>query len=201
MDTEWVELSFVLRGYIVKSSPPKNKKQVPQSTTNIEQTDEGANSQREEYIDARKGFIDLQHQVSQSLDKTVITLAGGALALSITFIQQIAPHPEHAVLPFLAWSWALLVFALLTILVSLFTSQVGMTRMLEELDNEYNSSDVLSPPKNPILRFCNGCGVMFNRLLGWRPLTSIFNFVAILSTIAGIALLAWFSIQNIYHIR
>lgn len=43
--------------------------------------------EQKEYFEQRKTFIDLQHQVSQSLDKMVITLAGGALGLSFTFIR------------------------------------------------------------------------------------------------------------------
>lgn len=185
----------------MKSSVKKNGKQASQSVaTTLEQSDGDEAEQRKEYLEERKLLIDLHNQACQSFDKTVIILAGGALGLSITFIQQIAPHPLHATLPLLAWTWACLVLALLVILFSLFTSQVGMQRAQHELNKEYYSSNIPIPPKRFLLRLCDGLGARFTRFFGWRHLTSIFNFVAILFTIAGIALLAWFSIQNIYHI-
>src|SRR5712691_2225584 len=184
----------------MKSSTRKTGKQPSQSVATLEQSSEGEAEQRKEYLEERKLLIDLNNQACQSFDKTVIILAGGALGLSITFIQQIAPHPSRATLPLLAWAWGALVLALLIILFSLFTSQVGMQRAHHELDKEYYGGNMPMPPKRFILRLCDGFGVRFTRFFGWRPLTSIFNFIAILFTIAGIALLAWFSIQNIYHI-
>lgn len=184
----------------MKSSTRKNGKQAPQPVVPLEQDDEDEAEERREYLEERKLLIDLNNQACQSFDKTVILLAGGALGLSITFIQQIAPHPPRATLPLLVWAWGLLVLALLVILFSLFTSQVGMQRAQHELDKEYYSGTLPIPPKQFLLRVCDSFGAGFTRFFGWRPLTSILNFLAIVFTIAGITLLAWFSIQNIYHI-
>jgi hypothetical protein len=184
----------------LKSPAKKNGKQAPQSVVPPKQDDGGEDEERREYLEERKLLIDLHNQACQSFDKTVILLAGGALGLSITFIQQIAPHPSRVTLPMLAWSWGSLVLALLVILLSLFTSQVGMQRAQHELELEYYSGTLPVPPKRFLLRVCDGFGAGFTRFFGWRPLTSILNFFAIVFTIVGIMLLAWFSIQNVYHI-
>lgn len=184
----------------MKSSTRKNGKQAPQAVVPLEQDDEDEAEERREYLEERKLLIDLNNQACQSFDKTVILLAGGALGISITFIQQIAPHPPRATLPLLVWAWGLLVLALLVILFSLFTSQVGMQRAQHELNKEYYSGTLPISPKQFLLRVCDSFGAGFTRFFGWRPLTSILNFLAIVFTIAGITLLAWFSIQNIYHI-
>src|SRR6202035_1718186 len=99
----------------MKSSIRKNGKQLSQSKASLDQSHDEDAEERKEYLEERKLLIDLQNQACQSFDKTVITLAGGALGLSITFIQQIAPHPSLATLPFLAWAWGSLVLALLVI--------------------------------------------------------------------------------------
>lgn len=112
----------------MKSTAKKNGKQVLQPVVPVEQRDGGEDEERREYLEERKLLIDLHNQACQSSDKTVILLTGGALGLSITFIQQIAPHPSRVTLPMLAWAWGVLVLALLVILLSLFTSQVGMQR-------------------------------------------------------------------------
>lgn len=191
---------YLRRGRLLTSTTKKNGKQALQPVVPLEQGDGGEDEERREYLEERKLLIDLHNQACQSFDKTVILLAGGALGLSITFIQQIAPHPSRVTLPLLAWAWGLLVLALLVILLSLFTSQIGMQLAQHDLDKEYYSGTLPVPPKRFLLRVCDGFGTGFTRFFGWRPLTSILNLLAIVFTIAGIVLLAWFSIQNVYHI-
>jgi hypothetical protein len=63
-----------------------------------------------------------------------MTLAGGALALSLTFIHDIVPNPRHE------WSiaiaWSLLALSLLLIFVSLLTSQTSLLRNIKSLDED-----------------------------------------------------------------
>jgi len=46
------------------------------------------------YLEERKILIDSERETAQQFDKAILTLAAGALALSITFINQIAPEPK-----------------------------------------------------------------------------------------------------------
>src|SRR5437588_12136302 len=79
--------------------------------------------ERKEVLEQRRLFIDLQNQSSQSLDKMIEALAGGALTLSVAFIRQTVPEAMPGTTVFLALAWLLLVLSLLAILISHFTSQ------------------------------------------------------------------------------
>jgi hypothetical protein len=153
--------------------------------------------EQKEYLEQRKTFIDLQHQVSQSLDKMVITLAGGALGLSFTFIRQVVPEAKAETIGLLATSWVLLVIALLSTFLSVFTSQVGMIKATEELDIIYGRKISQQRHQHILKSVCSFIGKSFNSTFGWRPLTQILNFVAIVLTIVGLIFLIIFGVQNI----
>jgi hypothetical protein len=55
---------------------------------------ENNDREREEYLQERRLLIDLKVDSERTLDRTIITLSGGALALSMTFVNQIAPNPK-----------------------------------------------------------------------------------------------------------
>lgn len=59
--------------------------------SNSTQQEHLAEIARQEYLEDRKQRIELHNQASQSLDKTLLSIAGGALGLSFTFIRQIVP--------------------------------------------------------------------------------------------------------------
>src|SRR5258708_2704776 len=160
-------------GYVVMSANPSS------------------DDRRQEYLEDRKQRIELHNQAAQSFDQTILTLAGGALGLSFTFIRQIIPHAESGTIPFLATSWILLVLALLAILISMLTSQVGMLQPIGMLDEIHSPQ----PVKNP--NWGEKIESKFQSVIGWRPLTQILNIIALLSTILGIVFLIWFGLLNI----
>ena len=80
----------------------------------------------------RAVLVDAHRRSSEAYDKAVMTLSGGALAISLTFIHDVAPHPTHKGL--LAWSWGLLALSLLLILVSFVASQYAILRRIKEED-------------------------------------------------------------------
>jgi len=82
----------------------------------------------------RKFLVQANHQSSRDFDKAVMTLAAGALALSVTFMKAIAPAPEPGSLFWLRFSWGLLVLSLLAILVSFLLSQYATRNAIKELD-------------------------------------------------------------------
>jgi divalent metal cation (Fe/Co/Zn/Cd) transporter len=75
--------------------------------------------------DERKLLIDAKRDAARSFDQTMITLSGGALALSLTFVQQLATKPAQwrAVL---SASWVSFGIALLSILVSFLLFQYAV---------------------------------------------------------------------------
>jgi hypothetical protein len=92
---------------------------------------------RKEVMEQRKLLIDLQNQSSQSMDKLIVTLAGGALTLSLAFIRQTVPEAMPGTTIFLALAWLFLILSLVAQLISHFTSQYGMMKECEQLEYDY----------------------------------------------------------------
>lgn len=70
----------------------------------------------EELSKYRQGLIETQIKLSESYDKLLITLSGGALALSITFLKDIIGSKDINCPSLLLISWALFVVSLSSIL-------------------------------------------------------------------------------------
>lgn len=153
--------------------------------------------ERKEVLEQRRLFIDLQNQSSQSLDKMIVTLAGGSLTLSIAFIRQTVPEVMPGTAVFLALAWLLLLLSLLTILISQFTSQFGMMKACEQLESDY-----LGVPQTQVVRrhlLGRAYGWMSRRLSrfsGHRMTTHFLNIAAIILCVVGIGLLAGFVLLN-----
>lgn len=50
---------------------------------------------RKEYLDERRILLECRNNAVRSLEKILVALSAGALALSITFLHDIAPHPKQ----------------------------------------------------------------------------------------------------------
>ena len=101
-------------------------------------------------------------QATRDFDTAIRALSGGALAISLTFVHDIAPHPHHNWT--LAAAWCLFVLALAVNLWSFLTSARASGAMLRVmLDAETDSL-----PESRITDWLNwlamaafGCGVVF----------------------------------------
>lgn len=90
----------------------------------------------EELKEYRQFLIDTRIKLNESYDKLIITLSGGALALSITFLKDVVgskgiDHPQ-----FLLISWALFVCSLSSILCSILFGLSAYKKALKQVDNE-----------------------------------------------------------------
>lgn len=70
----------------------------------------------EEIVKYRDGLIETQRRLNESYDKLIITLAGGALALSITFLKDVVQFKDVVYPKLLIISWILFVVSLAGIL-------------------------------------------------------------------------------------
>ena len=61
-----------------------------------------------------------------------MTLAGGALGVSIAFVHDLAPHPKD--LYWLAIAWSLFALSLLSVIISILLSQFALERALRDYD-------------------------------------------------------------------
>jgi hypothetical protein len=82
----------------------------------------------------RQTLVEAHQKSSEAYDKAVMTLAGGALAISITFVHNVGPHPKDK--GWLAWSWGLLGLSLLLIFASFLASQQTILREIKKRDGK-----------------------------------------------------------------
>src|SRR6266481_9982565 len=70
------------------------------------------------YRDERKALVEGEQASADQFDKNILALAGGALAVSLVFLEKIAPQPKETTLPYLYCGWGALVLGLCLILSS-----------------------------------------------------------------------------------
>jgi hypothetical protein len=154
--------------------------------------------ERKEVLEQRKLLIDLQNQSSQSFDKTLIALAGGALTISIGFIRQTVPVALPGTTIWLALSWLFLILSLFASFFSQFTSQYGLMKSCEELDSEYLGGPL---QRRPSYAHIPGRAYMWVRVkcsdfCEHRMTTNYLNVVSIVCCVVGVGFLALFVVLN-----
>lgn len=128
----------------------------------------------EEQQEHRRHLVEALHAASQDFDRAIMTLAAGALGLSIVFVHNVAPEPKRTSL--LGWSWGLFAFSLLAIVISFLTSQAALRW---EIDHFTDRERGEYPGGNA------------------GRATSILNIAAGGSFILGVLTLAWFAFVNL----
>lgn len=122
----------------------------------------------------RDWLVKAHHTASQDFDRAVMTLAGGGLGISIAFVRDIAPHPVHKWM--LAIGWLAFTLSLVSIFISLLTSQSTSLRMIEDIDAN----------REPRQRF---------DLPGW--MTDLLNSLAALFLVLGVGFVVLFALYNL----
>jgi hypothetical protein len=127
--------------------------------------------------DYRKGLIDVQVKLGESYDKLIITLSGGALALSITFLKDIVTL-NNIVYPLLLISaWGLFVISLSCILGEILFGIKAYKKAIKQIDD----------------------GTIYDEKVGGKA-SSISNYLqlsAAITLIAGLLLISLFAFLNI----
>lgn len=132
----------------------------------------------EQYRELWRQAVETEERVAHSFDRWMLTLSGGALGLSITFIQQNAPNPVCVGL--LHCAWAAFLFAVVAMLASLLTSQRAQRRFREILDSRLAQGDGSGDE-------CNLSG----------HVTNVLNWVSLVCFILGVVMMAAFCGQNL----
>ena len=105
--------------------------------TPINSDNEYRTQRYEAYIKEREGLQSATLEISGRYDKSILFLAGGGLALSLTFIEKIAPHPQPWSFFVLFAAWVCLILAVMFELHALATSQTAINEQVSSLDSEY----------------------------------------------------------------
>ncbi len=136
------------------------------------------------YLEERKSLIESKFEEARLFDKAILTLAAGALGLSLTFVRQIAPQPDSWTKPILAASWGSFSLSLLCTLISFLTSQYACSKQIEILEGNNSETDANSKEEHTV----------HNR---WGACTRKLNWASIVSFIIGAILLSIFGIANL----
>lgn len=81
--------------------------------------------------DHRRHLLDSLYAESSSFDKAVMTLAAGALGISIAFVNNVAPNPRAT--GWLAVSWGLFAASLVCVLFSFMAAQSAIRWEIDHL--------------------------------------------------------------------
>jgi hypothetical protein len=139
---------------------------------------------RKEYLEERRLLIEAESQSAQSFDKAMLTLSAGALALSITFIKELAPEPKC--LCCLYFAWAGFCISLLSTLASFLTSQSSMRKQ----------RDIVDARQKGDIKDDGGHRGPSERNV-WTTTTKGLNWFSIISFILGVVCLVVFATANI----
>ena len=91
------------------------------------------------HVANRHNLDDLAFKTSERYDQWVLTLAGGALAISLTFIEKIAPEPKPSSWILLGLSWLLYIVAIIAGFAAIFYSREAIYRAIEICDANYET--------------------------------------------------------------
>jgi len=133
------------------------------------------------YLDENKALVTGEEASADQFDKNILMLAAGAIAISLVFLEKIAPHPQESTLFYLRCAWGGLVASLLLTLSSFLTSQHAYRRQRIINDEIFFSDPLSKPPKR------------INWLAG---ITSFLNLTSIVAFIFGLSMLLWFGFLN-----
>lgn len=90
--------------------------------------------------------------ISGRYDSNLLYVGGGALAVSLTFLEKVAPDPQGWLLYVLLGSWVALILGLLAHLEANANSQAACARQIEILDETYNRYLYSADPTSEVLK-------------------------------------------------
>lgn len=147
------------------------------------------------YVEQRRKLDSTALSVSTKYDQWILTISGGALALSLTFIEKIASNPVVSTLPLIGLSWLLFVISLLTALLAIRFSSRSLVRQIEILDDEYRHFIATTTESNAVGERLESTSNPFREYIKYA------TRISLISLILGSILLCTFSIVNLYYTK
>ena len=132
-----------------------------------------ANQELQKYRDV---LVEADHQASLNYDKAIMTLSGGSLGISITFLKDIVPLPLAATKLFLFVSWIAFAVSLASILVSYLFSMESLRKTIHQVDD----------------------GTLYTNPIGGfaTKLTEFLRILAAIGFLVGVVAFIWFALSN-----
>ncbi|MBN4079518.1 hypothetical protein JYT26_02645 [Beggiatoa alba] len=125
----------------------------------------------------REGLVETQRKLNESYDKLILTLSGGALALSITFLKDIIGSNEISYPLLLLIAWGLFVLSLTSILSEILFGINAHKKAIKQVDN----------------------GTIHNEKVGGKSSywSSVAHWAASISLVLGLLFISAFTFFNI----
>lgn len=133
--------------------------------------------QHKMYLDYRQGLVNSKFKVAEDFDKALLTLSGGALGISMTFIKDIVTRPEYKWI--LVISWTCFGLAIIILLLGFLVCGKAYKQEIVSLDAIQEKSKKTNNKKNT-----------------WSKATEVANISALIFFITGLILLATFIFIN-----
>lgn len=158
---------------------------------------------RQSFLAERRGFQAAEEEAAKSFDRAMLTLAGGALALSIAYIQQVAPDPRRwTIWWFLLPGWIAFCLCLLSTLASLLAAQYSAREGGHSLDQSHNADftvevevrrrhDIWVRLRHYLPRWMSGA------TRSWGEAVDRLNLLSAALFVSGVVFLVLFSIANL----
>jgi len=179
---------------VKKAPPPKTKADPtpPEAPEPLEYThDQYVRDCHAAHVLRRNSLGDCAFKTSERYDQWILTIAGGALAVSLTFIEKIAPQPSAATLWILVLSWLAYIVALLSAFAAIYVSREALYREIEIDEVAYDRFRKTTTPENP----CGEMGTAEENK--HRRRLEILNKVSLASVGAGTLLMCLFALCNV----
>ncbi len=107
----------------------------------------------------RNLLIDIEQRVSEQFDKTMLTITGGSLAISLAFIKDVIGDGTMQVGWLLVTSWACLTTCLILILVSFYFGLLAYRKAQDQVDDKTIKQETPGGGYSTILSMCNAFGI------------------------------------------
>ena len=133
------------------------------------------------YLDERRALIEDKKNSTNPFDRTILSMSGGALGLSLIFIKQVAVNPSFVSSLVLAVSWFGFAASVVTILISFLSSSHAIQQQIDLLGRQYNGTE--PDESNPTNQ--------------WTILTRHLNWVSLCCFLRGVGFFATFSFLNL----
>ena len=144
--------------------------------------------QYDRYLNERHALINARFQVAESLDKALLALSGGALAISMTFLREITGNPT------LTWAlitaWILFGLTIAVLLLTFHLCGLAYDTERKNLDHEQTAGSKKSGNE------VEDRNETKQRKNVWSTLTAVGNVVAMLLFFVGLAFVGMFILCN-----
>jgi len=138
---------------------------------------------QETYLKERSSLIEVEHSSSDQHDKAALTLSAGALGLSVTFLEKIAPHPTPCTSWMVLLAWLCFIGSITSVLASFHFSQVACRKQREILDDLYRAGGKLNVEPT-------------NSFAVWTEKLNYGSFGLFIVGVLFLTLFAWFNLPK-----